>query len=201
VESFFTVFSLVVLANDTVVGDPLYSVPMTLVEGAFEALPPDARTTIPHLCFEIHGSPNTHFNLLSDNCTSVNALYSGVPSDSPFGFHVITSIGISAVNTGDKTVFVEVGVESGCSPIVRSTDSNGDGELDPMEVMLYDSQGISVRRRRRRVRVSVPNCGLQRLVMHVSCEVTGGVPMIRFDVTRGINLSPTSHGLIGKLVR
>ena len=110
----------------------------------------------------------------------------------------MTRIGISAVNSAGQSVFVEVGVDNGCTPIVRSLDSDGNGELDPVEVMVSDSLGISVRKRRNRVRVSVPNCGLQRLVMHVSCEETDGTSMIRFDITRGINLDPTSHGLIGE---
>lgn len=139
-----------------------------------------------------------HLNLLSDRCTSVNALYLALPSEFQVGFHVVTGIGISAVNSADQSVFVEIGVDNGCTPIMHSSDSDGDGELDAEEVMVSDSQGISVRKRRNRVRVSVPNCGLQRLVMHVSCEENDGMSMIRFDITRGINLNPTSHGLIGE---
>lgn len=177
------------------VGDPLYSVPMSLVQ---QAVPPAVGEGVPHLCFQIHGEPETHFNLLSDNCTSINALYSAVSSDDPVGFHVIRRIGISTVDSADRCIFVQVGVENGCTPIIQSSDSDGDGELDAVETMIYDSMGVSVRRRRNRVRVSVPNCGVQRLVMHVSCEESGGAPMIRFDITRGINLTPTSHGLIGQ---
>lgn len=181
------------------VGDPLYSVPMSLVQ----ALPPEVGGSVPHLCFEIHGEPETHFNLLSDNCTSVNALYSAVSSDDPIGFHIISRIGISAVDSAGECVFVQVGVENDCTPIIRSFDSDGDGELDAVETMIYNSLGVSVRKRRNIVRVSVPNCGIQRLVMYASCEESGdtpmNTPMIRFDITRGINLNPTSHGLIGAL--
>ena len=50
------------IRNDTVIGDPLYTVP---VFGTQER----------HLCYEIHGRPMRYFNLISDSCVSVNAHY------------------------------------------------------------------------------------------------------------------------------
>lgn len=191
-------FSPSVLANDTVLGEPLFSVPMTLTPEGFENLPREARSRIPHLCFQIHGQPDKHFNFLSDSCTSVNALYSALPSEYLAGLHVITRMGISTVNLAGQCVFVEVGIENGCVPIVRGSFMAGEGGLDV--TTMYAVEGVSVRKRRNRVRVSLPNCGKQQLVMHFSCGSGGGgdMPMIRFDITRGINLSPTSHGLIGE---
>ena len=189
-----------VFGNDTVVGDPLFSVPLTFTREGFENLPRGAKG-IPHLCYEIHGQANSSFNLLSDACTSVNALYSAMETTEPVGFNVLTKIGISALNSINQCVFIEVGLENGCTPIIRSSDRDGDGILDPMEMIRFESHGVSVAKRRRHIRVSVPNCdGARRLVMYVMCDLNTSVPMIRFDVTRGINLSPTSHGLIGTYV-
>lgn len=192
-----------VLANDSVIGDPLFSVPMTLADPEdLQLLPSRVRGLTPHLCFQVHGEPDTHFNLLSDTCVSVNALYQSVQSDFPSGFHVITEIGISATDDAARCIFVQVGVANECAPIMRTSDLDGDGVLDPVEVTEYDSRGVSVSLRRRGlVRVAVPNCNGQRLVMYLSCvTTTGDTPVVRFDITRGINLSPTSHGLLGMYV-
>ena len=55
--------------EDTVTGDPLFIVPLSLTPNStsFEENP--------SLCYEIHGKSRSTFNLISDNCTSVNALY------------------------------------------------------------------------------------------------------------------------------
>ena len=170
---------------------------MTLDPDDFRILPIRARSRTPHLCFQVHGEPNSHFNLLSDTCTSVNAFYSFVESDFLAGFHVITEIGITATDSDGQCVFVQVGVANNCMPVVRRTDLDQDGILDPVEVTQYVSRGISVTRRRDHVRVAVPNCNSQTLVMYLSCITSGDAPVVRFDITRGINLSPTSHGLLG----
>jgi len=55
--------------NDTVVGDPLLTVPIPNMRelgiGIDSAL----------LCFEIHGERDSYFNLVTDKCVSVNARY------------------------------------------------------------------------------------------------------------------------------
>ncbi len=200
----FLHFAFVVFGNDTVVGDPLFSIPMQLSpEGValLEAQQPSFRrggSRIPHLCFQIHGEPDTHFNFLSDACTSVNARYSAVQSEYEVGINVITRIGVSAVDALEQCVYIEVGVDNGCMPTVRSSD------MDAVTTPRFNARGVLVAKRRNYVRISVPNCGRQRLVMYISCESQAdsdlGVPMLRFDITRGINLSPTSHGLLGVLI-
>lgn len=193
-------------ANDTVSSDPLYSVPLSFDSEDFQALPmtEGVRDTTPHLCFEIHGNPESYFNLVSDACVSVNALYTAVTVTNPgsYGTNVITKVGITAVDSTGGCAFIEIGVGNGCLPIVRSQDLNGDGELDPVEMAEYNLNGISVSKRRTHVRVSVPNCGSVRLVMYTSCESSeeSNTTMLRFDITRGTNLLPTSHGLMGRLI-
>ena len=48
------------------------------------------------------------------------------------------------------------------------------------------------------MRVSVPNCESVQLVMWIVCEEVRGEEMLKFTITRGVNLRPTSHGLLGK---
>ena len=72
----------------------------------------------------------------------------------------------------------------------------------------FEENGISVRSYKSRVRVSVPNCVDNTLVMWVFCQsqslfdpltgsLTDSIDMIKFEVTRGLNLKETSHGLLG----
>ena len=158
------------VTNDTVIGDTLFTVPIS----------PDGQS----LCFQIHGQANTIFNLVSDVCTSINANYTAM--NIPENGNIISQIGILAKpNTGQcKNVRVEL---EGCRAFI-----------DDMEVIgVRNEEGVAVRRMRNRVRISVPNCNNLNLVVWVMCQNNNGQPMIRFVITRGLNLRPTSHGLLG----
>ena len=72
------------------------------------------------------------------------------------------------------------------------------GSATQMLTGTYSRQGVAVRRSLQRVRVSVPNCENVQLVMWAICEGEGAQQQIRVMITRGLNLRPTSHGLIGK---
>ena len=63
----------------------------------------------------------------------------------------------------------------------------------------YNSDGISVSRFGQKVRVVVPNCENVDLVMWITCREVNSNRMMRFVITRGVNLRPTSHGFLGKL--
>ena len=160
--------------NDTIIGDPLYEVPVII----------DGEGNTVSLCYEIHGEPGEHFNLISDTCVSVNALYSSM-SD-PSNGNIISKIGVLAEDSNGVCQQIEADLD-GC--IARVNGNN---------VTLYNQDGIHVMRRTNRIRISVPNCERTDLVMWVICEVQEEQPMIRFVVARGFNLRPTSHGLVGK---
>ena len=176
------------------IGDPLFTVPLNIDNG-FDLLPAFARRLNghPNLCYEIHGEHNRYFSLVSDVCTIVNAHYNASSSPDLRGWNVISSIGVRAVNRFDRCVNVEIGVENGCTPIISEDGAS------PVTSPRYQSGGISVSKHQNKVRVSVPNCqNMQlQLVMWITCQSLSGYPMIRYDITRGINLQPTSHGLIG----
>jgi len=160
------------VTNDTVVGDPLFTVSIT--------------STGQSLCYEVHGMPNRIFNLISDECTTVNAYYA--PINIPENGNIISRIGVRAVpNSGFcKNVSVEL---YSCRAFIDGTEVIG----------LREEEGVEVRRMRNRVRISVPNCDNLRLVVWVMCQNISGQTMLRFVITRDLNLRPTSHGLIGTL--
>jgi len=129
---------------------------------------------------------NRIFNLISDECTTVNAYYA--PINIPENGNIISRVGVRAVSNSGfcKNVRVEL---DGCRAFIDGTEVIG----------LREEQGVEVRRMRSRVRISVPNCDNLRLVMWVMCQNISGQTMLRFVITRGLNLRPTSHGLIGTL--
>lgn len=185
--------------NDTITGDPLYSVPIYVPDIEEMNFEMDRIS----LCYEIHGDMNQWFNLVTDECTSVNAYYTNFTdnSDPDFQLNVISQVAVRAVEN-NSMVCREILVDlDGCSV-----------ELDgaPLPMSRYNMNGISIRRYPRRVRISVPNCRERSVIMWVTCETqeianhfTGEVfvgDMLRVDVMRGLNFGHVdSHGLIGKL--
>ena len=152
------------------------------------------------LCYEVHGEANAYFNLISDECTSVNAFYQAASTPSPnIDLNVVTQIGVRAVGDSFTCWNIQVNLDGMCSVSV-------DG--GPAPTVSFD--GISVKRyvNASRVRISVPNCGDTMLVMWVFCKdgrvedpVTWeyfDISFIRYVVMRGLNLNERSHGLIGK---
>ncbi|XP_064387502.1 uncharacterized protein LOC135335845 isoform X3 [Halichondria panicea] len=167
------------IRNDTVIGDPLYSVALTKTNGG-----PD------NLCYEVRGSTNQNYNLISDECVSVNALYQAM--DIPEFGNIMGSIGVRAETNDGRCYSVRVERE-GCRALAS------DGVMNPAEInSTFVAGGISVRRYPNRVRISAPNCDQVTLVMWVRCVTREGQDMLDFAVSRGANLRPTSHGLLGQ---
>lgn len=158
--------------------------PILVPEEQLEALGFDRLS----LCYEIHGQSGQWFNLVTDECVTVNAQYVSVTSQ----LNVIDEIGVRAQNDDGQCVNIRVNVDQ-CSANVNNTD-----------IERYSSKGINVRRFRNRVRISVPNCDELTLVMWVFCEtrqLEEGVvaDMIKFVVMRGLNFGHReSHGLLGE---
>ena len=171
------------LRNDTVIGDPLYSVPLYSRDGKQYSL-----------CYEVFGQTDSSFNLVSDTCVSVNAHYG--PMSNPEDGNIIDRIGVRAVGMSQSSACHDISVElAGCSASVKR--SSDDVLLEIAEGGRYQEDGISIRGHRNRVRISVPNCDNVMLVMYIICEHRQDQDMIKFVISRGINLRPSSHGLIG----
>lgn len=137
------------------------------------------------LCFEVQGRANQHFNLISDTCVSVNALY--VPMKNATQGNVIDKIGVLAEDNSGVCQEIEV-------DWTRCTLRVNGAVIQAM----YNMDGIHIIQRTDRVRIAVPNCLRVGLVMWVICEIRNEQPMIKFVTVRGFNLRPTSHGFIGK---
>ena len=178
--------------NDTISGDPVLTVPIFISNEQLQSIQADQLS----LCYEVHGKSNEWFNLVSDECTSVNARYVGL-SDR---LNVIDDITVRTVNNQDQCVNISVSVE-GCRAVV-----------DGAEVDQYSLAGVRVRTYSNRVRISVPNCNDLTLVMWVLCqerdftinEYGSGDAFsvtrnsIKFVVLRGLNFgNRMAHGLLG----
>ena len=168
--------------NDTIVGDPLFIVPLYLTLDSHQF---DEQMS---LCYEVHGMAGKFFNLVSDNCTSVNALYQTSTEDTTLNY--INEIGVKAINLQGECVTISVSVD--CVPEIMYRG----GEI--VATPHYDEAGITVRRFSSHVRASVPNCANSPLVMWIKCWSVHDQPQLHFDITRGLNLNPTSHGLLGE---
>ena len=169
--------------NDTVVGDPLYEVPLNMISN--ETFP-----EVTSLCYEIHGKAGKIFSLISDGCVQVNANYSAM--DIPENGNIISQIGVFAYDTADQCINILVDVND-CIPVVNGVAYSGDPG--------YNMSGVTARQRNNRVRITVPNCDgdLDDLVFWVVCQDIMGQRMIKFQVLRGSGLRPDSHGLIGNV--
>ena len=170
--------------NDTVVGDPLFTVPLNDVAVNGQDI---------SLCFEIHGEENRIFNLVSDDCLSVNTRFARLTEY----LNIMDSISIRAADSNAECSNIKVDL-AGCTVTL-----NGAQLVSP-----FRRAGLSVRPYPDRVRVSLPNCGgNSSLVMMVRCQTndladpfTGVVftaDMLRFFMMRGFGLNENSHGLLG----
>lgn len=173
------------MINDSTIGDPFFTVPVYVPEEQLKTLNSHSLA----LCYELHGEPNQWFNLVTDKCTTVNAHFVFLT----LSLTVIDVLGVRAVDETNQCVDIRVTVHQ-CTAEV-----NGVG-LGLNE--RFSRNGISVRRQRNRVRISVPNCNDLTLVMWVICEIDlPGQPgeMIKFVVTRGLNFGVReAHGLMGE---
>jgi hypothetical protein len=114
--------------------------------------------------------------------------------DNPEEGNIIRAVGVRARGLSASSCHnIRVDLE-GCSAFVETPDGNVQS-LASMEN--FESDGISVRKYPSRVRISAPNCENVMLVMWVICESRNNQDMIKFVIARGLNLRPSSHGLLG----
>ena len=144
-----------------------------------------------NLCYEVHGSSNTVYNIISDECVNVNAHYVAVGP-----LNVMDTIAIRAEGKSKTCRDIRVDLEN-CA---TSVSPMGGGSLVPLTGML-EQDGIRVKPMAGRVRISVPNCQNMQLAMWVKCQPanTDNPAQLHLHISRGVKLRPTSHGLLGKL--
>ena len=178
--------------NDTVIGDPLYTVPISVPEEQLQAL----NLSRLSLCYEVHGTSDEWFNLVTDDCVSVSTRYTNLTRR----LNVMDEVAVRAVDEDNMCLNIGVNV-NGCTATVGGVSLNVSG--------MYSASGIMVKRYSNRVRISVPNCQDLTLVMWVICEqrslenpdAPGNMltsDMIKFVIMRGLNFgSRMAHGLLG----
>ena len=153
------------------------------------------------LCYEIHGHSGETYNLVTDECVTINAHYNDLTSY----LNVIDQIGVRAVDDDGLCRNIQVDID-GCAVSVDGV---------PLTTN-FISGGISIRKiSNRGARITVPNCNELSLVMWIMCEthtledpfgngemVTGDMvtgDMLKFVVMRGLNFGHRlAHGLLGK---
>jgi len=178
--------------NDTLTGDPLMTVPV------LQNRSPQLGDVQTSLCYEVHGEADQFFSLISDGCTAVNAHYTQAAINSTnVDLNVVDAIGVRAVGDDGECRNIHVGL-SDCQATVNGVDISG----------TYRLGGITVREYNGRVRIAVPNCADNSLVMWVFCQsgtlnnpANGddmATDMIRFVIARGLSLTEESHGLLGQ---
>ena len=171
--------------NDTIRGDPLFSIPLP------SKYLDDSELQSIQLCFEIHGQAGKHYNLISDACTSVSAEYSAGVKDTKL--NVITEMGVKTQGSNGTCHTIEVDLLH-CSAFMDGVYIN--------KTSTVSVNGITVIGRRHSVRVSLPNCEKnKRLIMWMMCMKRNNEDMLEFVVARGDGLEPTAHGLVGTYVR
>ena len=152
------------------------------------------------LCYQVHGEENNFYNLVSDDCVSVNAhVTQPIPE---VNSHVIDKIGVRAIGTNGSCYEILIAREN-CAVSV-----NG----DPIAInTLFEEEGIRIFNDRRIFRepnviqVSVPNCGRVLVdMMNVTCteyRIHGSEEeseVLEFTTTRGISSIEAAQGLVGK---
>lgn len=164
------------MRNDTVVSDPLLTIPLLLPGNI------DDRFASASLCLEFHGLNNTFFNYISDECVSVNVHYTAVDALT----NIIDGMGVVAMGN-NRCHLLEVALQ-GCAAFYDNETVVG----------VVQDDGITVTRSGRHVRMSVPNCDGTDLVMWAICQNVAGQGLLKVVVSRGLNLRPTSHGVLGE---
>lgn len=170
--------------GSVVVGDPFFEVPLSLSLEKLKNLKTDKLS----LCYEIHGIPEKWFNLITDECITVNGFYSTLINNPTQ--NVIKKIGMRTVDNNGMCVDVFVNIDQ-CKASVNDVDI----------VKKYFSGGVSIDvRRRHRVLISVPNCNAaSRLIVEVMCEYGKNGDMLKFVVHKGLNEGhKRAHGLVGE---
>jgi hypothetical protein len=168
-----------VLKNDSVTSDPLLTIPI-LIPGNTN---PDLEN--PSLCLELHGDGGKYFNYISDTCVSMNAEYRAVDPQT----NVISGMGLIVGGRDETCHMIQVNLD-GCTAFYDGLQIN----------TTYRDDGVVVSRRGDRgvVRIEAPNCNSTSLVVWAMCQEDSGVEFMKIVVTRGINLQPTSHGIMGQ---
>ena len=120
-----------------------------------------------HLCYEIHGAVDQYFNFVSDECISINAHYVQAPRTDLI--NIIDSMSFVAVDDQGICHHISVDVVN-CSATVDGNTLQPMSRKQSTVNSPYEEKGIFVHSYTFRVRISVPDCADNTLVMWVICQ-------------------------------
>ena len=151
------------------------------------------------LCYQVHGEDGKFYNLVSDECVSVNAHVTR-----PFpeiNSHVIDEISVRATGTNGSCYDILVSREN-CSVSVNRESIPINTYFKEGNVSLHNDRRIA--RLPNVIRISVPNCG-RALVDTISIKCTeyairdapAPTEVLEFTATRGLSPIEAAHGLVG----
>lgn len=184
--------SLSLVVEDRVSDDMVMTVPLDI-----NPLQIGVSANTLSLCYQVHGEEDKFYNLLSDDCVSVNAHVSQPYADR----HIIDKIGIRAV--GNNETCYDISIErQNCAVSInnQSLQINTRFQEEGIKVFIESLMEIPT------IHVSVPNCGKPTIDhMFISCtEYTvrdTPIDILQFGSTRGKSQVQPPHGLIGTSVR
>lgn len=169
------------MRNDSMDIDPLLTIPLYLHNHPVEVYRKVA------LCYEVRGHSEAIYNLISDKCVSVNGKYKEFVPQS--GLNVLGAIGVVVIDNQGECVTIDV------EQVVGTCMTKVNGQL---LFSSFKKNGVVVDIAHDKVQISAPNCEMVDLVIWIMCQEVAGHDMIKFVVTRGVNMLPTSHGLLGE---
>lgn len=169
------------MRNDSIVTDPLLTIPLYLHDRPAEVYRKVA------LCYEVRGHQDTIYNLISDKCVSVNGQYKELAAPKT-GYNVLGAVGVVAIDNEGECVTIAV------EQIMGTCMTKVNGKL---LFSSFKKNGVVVDIAHDKVQINIPNCEMVDIVIWIMCEEVAGHDMIKFVVTRGVNMWPTSHGLLG----
>ena len=186
----YNYYTLVIDIDDSnVKADPIFTIPID-IQGSKHDL---------ELCYEVYGTAEQYFNLVSDECLSVNAHYSNSKVISHSGqrpMHFIDQISVMAVNNIRHCVTIVVEMyQNECLATVNGAVLSFDN------ADMFESMGVNVSlSSHNRVLVSVPNCGSENVQMIMSCKTMGtNGGFVEFQIQDGLGIQSSAHGLVGKV--
>ena len=176
--------SLITLTDTvTILNDPLYEIPVTHT-------PPGMDPTTTSLCYQVHGENGKYYNLVSDDCIQVNALYETFKNSSNENF--IKQVGILTRDSKNNCTEIKLRANR-CSLSINGKDLNE--SYNENEIIIINSG-------KRSFEVTIPNCKNTKgddIKFDMACHKVKGQQIIHFNVERGGGIRPGAHGLIGKL--
>ncbi len=170
---------------DNMTGDPMFTVPLMVSEATLAQF----KTNQLYLCYEVHGGNHMYFNLVTDECLSINGLFTAVTPK----IDVVTRVGIRTIDSNGDCASIIVD-RDGCSVNVDGLEISDE----------YSSGDVTIQRSSEVVVISAPNCE-ESVMIRLRCtgrdlsDSKGKVDYLNMVVMRGQDMEGRrAHGLIGE---